>query len=97
MQEHLHISGKVTVQRQNTFLFHERTLYCARTPAYFWKGHCAVQQKLHISVTAGFEHCIIQIYSGITCVRVLNGEFYTQKITEVTLSIYLPTGCFMNH
>ena len=86
MQEHFHTFGKVTVQRQNTFIFHERTLYCARTPAYFFKGHCAMQQKLHISVTASFEHYITQIYSGITCGRVLNGELYTEKLQKL---IYL--------
>ena len=32
---------------------------------------------------------IIQIYSGITRGKVLNGELYTQGFTEVNLSIFV--------
>ena len=32
---------------------------------------------------------IIQIYSGITCGRVLNGELNAQKIAEVNLSVFV--------
>ena len=37
---------------------------------------------------------IIQIYSGITCGRVLNGECYTQRLHKL-IFLYLSTGCFV--
>ena len=37
---------------------------------------------------------IIQIYSGITRGRVLNGELYTQRLQKL-IYLYLFTDCFM--
>ena len=41
-----------------------------------------------------FINYIIQIYSGITCSRVLNGELYAQ-ILQKLIYLYLFTDCFM--
>ena len=38
---------------------------------------------------------IIHIYSGIACVRVLNGEFYTCKLYKL-INLCWFTGCFRN-
>ena len=37
---------------------------------------------------------IIQIYSGITCGRVLNGELHAQRLQKL-IYLYLFTDCFM--
>ena len=37
---------------------------------------------------------IIQIYSGITCGRVLNGELYTCKLHKL-INVCWSTGCFV--
>ena len=37
---------------------------------------------------------IIQIYSGITCGRVLNGELYTCKLYKL-INLCWSTGCFV--
>ena len=37
---------------------------------------------------------IIQIYSGLTRARVLNGELYTQRLQKL-IYLYLFTDCFM--
>ena len=40
---------------------------------------------------------ITQIYSGITCARVLNGELYNQRLHKLSVILYLclSTECFM--
>ena len=37
---------------------------------------------------------MIQIYSGITSGRVLNGEVYAQRLLKL-ICLHLLTGCFM--
>ena len=37
---------------------------------------------------------LIQIYSGITCGRVLNGELYTCKLYKL-INLCWSTGCFV--
>ena len=37
---------------------------------------------------------IIQIYSGITCGGVLNGEFYTKRLHKL-IYLYFSKDCFM--
>ena len=63
-----------------TFLFLFLKLFC---------GHSVMPQMCFQLVW-----CIIQIYSGITCGRMLNGELYTQRL-QALIYLYLSTGCFM--
>ena len=51
----------------------------------------------HLSVPAevATKRGIIQLCSGITCGRVLNGEYYSQTKLQELIYLHLSTDCFM--
>ena len=53
-----------------------------------------VHPAVHTQTPVGTQYDIIQMCSGITCDRVLNGELYTQRFQKLIYR-HLFTDCFM--
>ena len=63
-------------------------VYNSINVAYIYKAVTHVeswQQRTKNKASDTCQYCIIQIYSGITSGRVLNGELFYTKILEVNL------------